>query len=323
MPLGTVAVTGASGFIGRHIADEASRRGHRVIYGGLRRGGNGPEWRLGDLREVADARRFLDGVDTVFHCAALVGTLLFKMSNPAVVMTDNLRMTMTLLEACALAGTRRVILFSSAEVYVGDHAIFSEENGFDGEPSPGNAGYVWSKRMSEKAAQLAAQQYGFDLAVIRPNNIFGPGDDYALETARAIPAMIARGLAGEDLVVWGDGSQRRSFLYIDDLVDASLEIAERGLNQGAINLSATEEVSLYDLALTVSQLAGARSRILLDDTKPAGPGTRRISVDKAVRLIGYAPQISLRQGIERCIDDLRAAATPRMSIMAFTERPSQ
>ncbi len=304
-PLRTIAVSGASGFIGGHVAHEAEVRGYRVIRGGFRRARAGSGWRIADLRVPQEALAFVSDADAVIHCAALVGTMISKMRNPATLMSDNLRMTMNLAESLVPVGAHRLVLVSSAEIYAGNSDTFEEGDGFTGTPNGPNVGYVWSKRMSEVFAELAARQYDFDLGVVRPNNVFGPGDDYAAETARAVPAMLFRALTGKDIILWGDGSQIRSFLYVADLARAILDVTESGVNQGAINVGSTEYVKLEDLACLIVDKCASSSRIQRDPTKPAGPLRRLVSTAKAERLIGFSPQFSLAQGIDLCVADAR------------------
>ena len=315
-PLKVVAVSGASGFIGAHVAQEAENRGYKVIRGYHNRKFAGDGWRRADLRIPEEAHDFIKGADTVIHCAALVGTLVFKMQQPAKIMADNIRMTTNLVEAMPLVKAKRLVFLSSAEIYTGENTLFEEADGFIGSPNGANAGYVWSKRAAEAYVELAARQYGVDVGIVRPSNIFGPGDDYETSSARAIPSMIINALTGKDLVIWGDGLQERSFLYITDLSKAIMDVAERGLNQGPINLGSLEYIRLRDLASLVVSLTEGSSSIIFDHTMPPGPSRRAVGVSKARELISFSPSVNLAQGIAKCVADARA----RLSLAPLPEK---
>ncbi len=300
-----VAVTGASGFIGGALADELHRRGYRVRGGSFQRKPAAPyEIVQTDLADSRGIDRLLDGCDTVFHAAALVGTLDYKRENPATIASSNVRCTLNVFDSCVRSGASRCVLLSSTELYSGD-GPYVEDSGFRGLPDSSNDGYVWSKRFSEIAAGLFSRQHGIDSAVLRLDNIYGPGEQRGRGPLRAIPAMIKRALAGEDLTVWGDGSQTRSFLFIDDAVDALIVSGTATPNAGPINLSSPETISVYDLAQLILKLTASRARIVLDPARPSGPPARIISTEKAQAVLGFQPKIDLREGITRCIASFR------------------
>ncbi len=295
-----VAVTGCSGFVGGAIALELHNRGYQVRGGYRDRKPAVPyDTVQGNLCEPAAAGRLLEGCDTVFHAAALVGTLNYKRDNPATIASVNIQTTLNVLDGCIRANVGRCVFLSSTEIY-GQHGVATEEDGFLGNPDSKNDGYVWSKRYGEIALDLFSRQFGLKWSAIRLDNIYGPGERDA-KSLRAIPAMIEKALAGEDLVVWGDGSQERSFLYIDDAVEGIVASARDEVENGPINLSSPERISILDLAKLIIELTGGHAGMVLDSTRPAGPHVRTVGVEKARRILGFSPKVELKEGVRRCV----------------------
>ena len=172
-----------------------------------------------------------------------------------------------------------------------------------GSPDSKNDGYVWSKRYGEIALDLYARQFGLKWSAIRLDNIYGPGEQDGAKPLRAIPAMIQKALSGEDLVVWGDGSQARSFLYIDDAVDGIVASAAGDVENGPINLSSPERISILNLAKLIIELTGRRTGMIMDSAHPAGPPVRAISIEKARKVLGFSPKVDLKEGVTRCVAD--------------------
>jgi len=304
-----VAVTGSSGFVGGALANQLHTRGFEVRGGYLSHEPHGTfDFVQADLCDRTAAERLIAGCDTVFHTAALVGTLVYKRQNPATIASQNVASTLNVLEAAVRSGAERVVFISSTEVYLGD-GPFLEVSGLDGLPAVDNDGYVWSKRFAEVALGLFSRQHGLGASILRLDNVYGAGEPSEGPHVRAIPAMIRRALAGEDLVIWGDGKQRRSFLYIDDVVDAIIASASLTGSDGPINLSSPESVTIGGLARLILELTQATSKLVVDPARPGGPPDRPVDIAKAQRLLGFRPKVALRDGIARSIAALTHGAT--------------
>ena len=300
-PLGRCLVTGVSGVVGagllRHLLSEGE---DAVGVVGTRLPPADLSARAVDLRERTAVREALRGVHTVFHAAARVGTAVYKASNPATVFAENLTMTLNVLDAAVQNDVKRVVYFSSAEIYAAAREPFEEDEGFLGSPPPGPEGYIWAKRMCEKAGEFFSRQYGIGWSVLRPNNVYGP-DEQGDDNGRVVAVMCAHALRGEDIVLWGDGSQRRSFLFSSDLARAARLSALHGVDAGPVNVAGSEETTLSSLAELVIELAGTRSRVVCDQTKPSGAPTRRVDTSRARALLGFEPRVTLRDGIRSCL----------------------
>lgn len=258
----TVLITGGLGFIGSHFVEELAAAGAEVIccY---------RTWHDAMVRAlpVADRVRLVhldlcDGaetqsafkytaptIDTIVHCAALDGNAAFKAAHPAEILDANLRMTLNVLHSARDQGVEEVVLLSSAEAYAQpDHP------GAEREDPPlltwSQNGYVLSKLVGEVVADLFRRQYEMNVFIARTTNVYGPRDNLHRGTNRVIPTMLDRVRSGQEIEIWGDGSQRRTFLYVTDLVRATLQMIE-SRKYPTFNVGSGEPVSILDLARTV------------------------------------------------------------------------
>ena len=319
-----VLVTGGSGFIGSHVVRALVRQGAHV-----RASCTSVDkcYRLADLQdrveivaadlcEPHDAERVCRGQDAVISLAHSDGSLAFKRSRPAYLFRRNMLITLNLLDAAAQQGIKRFLLTSSSEIYPLDAPVpTAEHQTFFGPADRPNDGYVWSKRMSELATTLFAHEYGITVVVARPSNIYGPDDDFEPARGRVISSFIRQALADEPIVIWGDGGQIRSFLYVEDLAAGILALAEKGRQGDAVNF-AGEEISIGDLASLVVRLCGSSSVIRFEPDKPAGPRNRSFDSTIAAHLLGFHPSVPLETGLVRTIAALRSTATPQVAAAA-------
>jgi nucleoside-diphosphate-sugar epimerase len=218
-----------------------------------RRGG--VETRVGDLRDPAAAARAAAGHEVVLHLAARVGGIAYNIGHPASLFRDNLAAYMKVLDAARTAGVARFLVASSACVYPRACSVPAPESeGFLDRPEPSNEGYGWSKRMEEFLGESYAREYGMDIRIARPYNAYGPRDDFHPETSHVIPGFIRTIIAGRGpLVVWGDGTATRSFLYVSDLVRGLMAVAERSPSAAPIDIGPSEEVTIRELARSSSK----------------------------------------------------------------------
>lgn len=312
-----VAVLGGAGFVGSHLVERLVARGAsvRVVTRSASRARRflGPvlpklEVVEADCGDAVSVRRAVRASDVVFHLAATVAGIAVNRRRPAHMFASNARLIVPVLDACVGEGVRRFVYVSSACVYPPDAPVpTTEEFGSAGEPEETNLGYGWAKRIGEIAARLYAAEYGLSAAVIRPYNAYGPRDDFEPESAHVIPSLIRRAVnePGDALVVWGSGTQTRSFLYVEDLADGLVLAAEHAPDASPINLGSEEEVRIGDLARLVVELAGNDKEIVFDTTKPDGQPRRRPDLSRARATLGFTAGTSLREGLERTIQYYR------------------
>jgi GDP-L-fucose synthase len=316
-----VLVAGGSGFVGSHLVERLVEAGARVTA----TASTEPTLRrflapvldrvtaaVGDLCDLAHARRTLRGHDVGMHLAARVGGVAYNVAHPASLFRDNLQPFLSVMEAARLESTPRLLVTSSACVYPRDASVPTPEGeGFLGVPEATNDGYGWAKRMEEFVADAYAREFGLDVCVARPVNTYGPRDDFDPRTGHVVPALIRRVLGGETpLRVWGDGTATRSFLYVDDLVRGLMAVVERARQREAINIATDEEVSIADLARLVVRLAGRDVPIEFDAARPSGQPRRLCDTTCARTRLGFKAEVPLGEGVARTIAWYRAHAAP-------------
>ena len=314
-----VLVAGGAGFVGSHLVElllKTAPRARVTVAGSItavvRRNLKAvlKKVRLvkADLRDLSACRRACRGQDVVLNLAAKVGGVHYNSVHHASLFRDNMLLAMSMIEAARLENVKRYLVVSSACVYPRDCAIPTPESeGFRGRPETTNEGYGWAKRMAEYLGKAYADEYGMSVAVARPYNAYGPRDDFGPERSHVIAALVRRACEGEDpLVVWGDGRATRSFLYVEDFARGLLEVAERGPSGEPLNVGADEEVSIKDLALMIARLAGNGARLRFVPSKPSGQPRRRCDAAKIRKMLGFAPRVSLEEGLARTIAWYRA-----------------
>lgn len=314
-----VLVTGGGGFIGSHLAEMLLAAGARVRVADLseekarRHLGaafSGVELFPGDLADLETSLRACRGMEAVMHLAAHVGGVGYNSAHPATLYYANTVMNARVMEAAVRSGVERYLCVSSACVYPRESSVPTpEEEGFLSDPEPTNLGYGWAKRSAEAQARCYVREHPMRIAIVRPYNAYGPRDNFRPENSHVIAALIRRVLEKEDpLVVWGDGSQSRSFVYAADIARGMMLALEKYPEADPVNLGSDEEITIGELASLVCSLAGARTRLVFDPSRPSGQARRRASTAKAKRLLGYEALVPLREGLKRTIEWYRRAA---------------
>ncbi|MFA6092461.1 MAG: NAD-dependent epimerase/dehydratase family protein [Elusimicrobiota bacterium] len=309
-----VLVTGGAGFIGSHVVELLSAAGRGVKVTAADDMSNGrkenlsaaPDVRLetADLKDFDACRRVCEGQEIVLHLAARVGGVGFNVAHPGTMFRENMLLAGNMIEAARLAGVERFLMVSSACVYPRFCTIPTPEGeGFKDWPEDTNDGYGWAKRMAEFQAMAYKREFGMRFALVRPYNTYGPRDHFDPETSHVIPALIRRVLSGEDPIrVWGDGTQTRAFLYVEDAARGMLECTERFAECDPVNLGADEEITIRDLIAAVMELCGSRARVEFDVSRPAGQPRRNCDTRKAFEKTGFRAKVHLREGLARSIE---------------------
>ena len=299
-------VTGGAGFIGSHIAEALVERGDEVrVLDDLSTGKlqnlagfrERIEFFKGDIRDRGTCRRAMEGVETVFHEAAL-SSVPKSVADPILNDEVNVRGTLNVLLAARDAGVGSLVLASSSAVY-GDDRAASKVEGREGKPlSP----YGVSKLVGEKYGQVFHALYGLNAVALRYFNVFGPRQDPASEYAAVIPAFITRMLRGERPTVYGDGEQSRDFIYVGDVVRANLAAAVSGVASGeAVNVACGAGTTINALVEALNGVLGT-SLEARHAAPRAGDALRSTAdISKARRLMGYGPSVSFSEGLRRTV----------------------
>ena len=295
-------VTGGGGFLGSHLVERLERAGHDVVVA-RRRDYDLTSWEDAD-RLFRDARPEL-----VFHLAAEVGGIGANQANPGRYWFANLMMGAHVLELARRYDVKKVVLAGTVCAYPKHTEVpFREEELWDGFPEETNAPYGVAKKAILMGAQAYRDQYGTDAIFLLPANLYGPRDNFDLETSHVIPALIRKMVDAEDeVVLWGDGSPSREFLYVDDCAEGLLLAAERYDGREPVNLGTGVETTIEELAETIKELTGFRGDIVWDTSRPNGQPRRSLDASKAEALFGFRARTPLREGLERTIAWYRAS----------------
>ena len=311
----TIIVSGGMGFIGSHFVEELVSAHANVICLYHKQPVKMPKYSDGvsyarvDLANYEELNTFCKtidaNVDAFIHCAALDGNTQFKLEHAAEILDANNRFASNVLKVCNESGIHKVSLLSSAEIYPSDVAgSITESDDYHKYPCHTDNGYVLSKIFSEMLAGLYSKKYNMDICIPRPTNVYGPRDSFDATTNRVIPAMIRKVSMGETVEIWGDGKQTRSFIYVKDLVHATLAAIEKGV-VGPINMATKDQTSILDLASYITKEYEAENLIRLDKSKPVGVKSRLLDVSRMYSIIDFEP-LSIKDGLESTVSWYRA-----------------
>jgi GDP-L-fucose synthase len=298
--MNNVLVTGGAGFLGSHLVNRLHAAGVEPFV--ARR-------QAYDLTRQDDTARLFAHArpDLVFHLAAEVGGIGANQANPGRYWFANVAIGSNVLEESRKAGVEKLVLLGTVCAYPKFAPTpFSEDDLWDGYPEETNAPYGIAKKSLLVGAQGYRAQYGLNAIYLLPVNLYGPGDNFDLETSHVIPALIRKMTdvtehSDGEIVLWGDGSPTREFLYVEDCAEALVLAAERYDDPEPINLGSGEEIAIRDLAELVADVTGFSGEIVWDTEKPNGQPRRRLDVSRAERLFSFRAQTPLREGLERTV----------------------
>jgi GDP-L-fucose synthase len=298
-----VLVTGGGGFLGSYVVRRLRDEGHTVVV---------PRRREFDLTDGDDADRLFRASrpEVVFHLAAEVGGIGANRANPGRYWYANLMMGAHVLEQSRLHGVDKLVVLGTVCAYPKFAPVpFKEEDLWNGYPEETNAPYGVAKKSILVGAQSYREQYGLDSIFLLPANLYGPRDNFDLETSHVIPGLIRKMLdSPKRVTLWGDGSPTREFLYVDDCVEGITLAAERYDGADPVNLGTGAEISIRELAEVIAELTGFDGEIEWDTSMPNGQPRRSLDAGRARKLFGFEARTPLREGLERTIAWYRAHA---------------
>jgi len=301
-------VTGAGGFIGHHLVSYLVDRGYYVRGVDIKPPDYEPsrahEFQLLDLRIQENNDRAVDGIDEVYGLAANMGGIGFIETHKAEIVRDNTLINLNSIEAARAAGVSRYLYTSSACIYPAylqdktDVAPLREEEAYPAEPEDG---YGWEKLYMERVCRHYREDFGLETRVVRFHNIFGPLGTYDGGREKS-PAAICRKVAlakdGDEIEVWGDGQQTRSYCYIDDCVEGIYRLMRSDYRE-PLNLGQDRMVSINELVDIVAQIAGKTINRRYDLTKPQGVRGRNSDNTRLREVLKWQPAISLEEGLAK------------------------
>ncbi|MTT30901.1 NAD-dependent epimerase/dehydratase family protein [Terrilactibacillus sp. BCM23-1] len=296
-----IVVTGGAGFLGKHVVKRLKDEGCKFIFV--------PRSKDFNLTKEAEIIRMLHTFDPdiVIHLAAVVGGIGANQKNPGKFFYENLIMGAQLMELSRVYGVEKFVAIGTICSYPKFTPVpFLEENLWEGYPEETNAPYGLAKKMMLVQSQAYRDQYGFNSIFLLPVNLYGPGDNFDLETSHVIPAMIRKFVEakqnGESKVtLWGSGQATREFLYVEDAAD-SIVLATKYYNQSdPINIGSGHDTSIKKLAETIQVLTGFEGDVVWDTSKPDGQPKRRLDVQKAKEAFGFTAKTNLLVGLQKTL----------------------
>lgn len=294
-----VFVAGNRGLVGSAIVRNLICKGYKNIYAA-------PRTHF-DLRDQNNVEKYFEvnQPEYVFLAAAKVGGIKANSDYPAQFIRDNLQIQTNVIDAAYRHGVNKLLFLGSSCIYpkFASQPI-TEDQFMTGTLEPTNDAYAIAKIAGIRMCQAYYQQYGFKAISLMPTNLYGPNDNFDLETSHVLPAMIAKfhnalnHSENWEVKLWGDGSAMREFLHVDDLAEACYTCMQEYDEDGHINIGTGEDVTIKQLAEIIADVVGYDRYINWDATKPNGTPRKVLNVDK-IKSLGWQPKISLREGIEK------------------------
>ena len=302
-----VCVTGGDGFLGSYVLEKLSERGASQVFV--------PKIEEYNIVEPEAVKRLLADAnpDLILHLAANVGGIGANQARPAEFFYDNLMMGVQLMHEAWKAGVSKFVAIGTVCAYPKFTPVpFREETLWDGYPEETNAPYGLAKKMLLVQSESYRQQYNFNSLFLIPVNLYGPGDNFNLETSHVIPALIRKCFEAQDrgddeIVVWGDGSPTREFLYAADAAEGILLAAEGYNSSDPVNLGSGEEISIKDLVTKIVEFTGFEGRLVWDTSRPNGQPRRGLDTSRAKERFGFQAQVKLEEGLKRTVEWYREA----------------
>jgi GDP-L-fucose synthase len=297
-----VLVTGGAGFLGTPVVVQLQARGAQDVFV--------PRSRDYDLTELEAIRQLLadSKPDVVIHLAALAGGIGANRARPGEFFYKNLMMGAQLMHESYATGVEKFVGIGTVCAYPKFVPVpFREEDLWQGYPEETNAPYGLAKKMLLVQGQAYRDQYGFNAIHLLPVNLYGPGDNFDLESSHVIPALIRKSLEAkargdEAIVAWGTGAPTREFLYVDDAAEGIVLAAERYDGAEPVNLGSSFEISIRRLLETIVELTGFKGDIVWDTSKPDGQPRRKLDVSRARDYFGFEARTPFEVGLRKTID---------------------
>ena len=292
-----VYVAGNTGLVGSAIVRKLHWKGYTNILSSPSK-----SW---DLRNQMDVERFfrVNEPEYVYLAAAKVGGIGANAYYPGHFIYDNLMIQTNVIHAARKFGVKKLLFLGSSCIYpkFAEQPI-TEDQLLGGYLEPSNDAYAVAKIAGIKMCQAYRKQYGFNAISLMPTNLYGPNDNYDLDSSHVLPAMIRKFHEAKDKVtLWGNGSAMREFLYVDDLAEAAFKCMVDYDSEDIINVGTGKDITIKDLAETIADVVGFKGEIVWDTSKPNGTPRKVLNVDK-IKSLGWKPKLSLREGIQKTYD---------------------
>jgi len=304
-----ILLTGGAGFLGSFVVEKLKAKGASTENIKI------PRSKEMDLRYWGNCVEAVKGIDIVIHLAGKAGGIGYNQKYPATLFYDNAIMSIQLMEAGRQEGVEKFVTVGTICIYPKFTSIpFKEEDLWNGYPEETNAAYGLAKKMTLVQSQAYRQQHGFNSIFLIPVNLYGPRDNFDLESSHVIPALVRKFTEAvrnrESVVeVWGTGNASREFLYVEDAAEAILLATEKYNRPEPVNIGAGSEIKIKDLAELIAELTGFAGEIRWDKSKPDGQPRRYVDTRKAEKEFGFKATKDLREGLKRTIEYYQSLIT--------------
>jgi len=297
-----ILLTGGAGFLGRWVYKELIKKGaskNKITI---------PRSKADDLLRLSNIKKLVQDKDIVIHLAGLVGGIGFNQANPARMVYENLEMGVHLMEEARKAGVAKLVVLGTICCYPKFAPVpFREKDLWNGYPEETNAPYGLAKKMLLVMSQAYRQQYGFNSIFLLPVNLYGPGDNFKLQSSHVIPALIrkiheAQQKGKKSVTVWGTGKATREFLYVADAARGIVLATEKYNQPEPVNLGAGFEISIKDLVEKIARIMNFKGKIIWDKTKPDGQPRRCLDVSQAKKYFGFTAKTNFDDGLRQTIN---------------------
>ena len=311
-----IVVTGGAGFLGEHLMRRLQTLGCRDVFV--------PTYPECDLTRSDDVERLFveHRPEVLIHLAAVVGGIGANRANPGRFFYDNAIMGIQLIEAARRHEVEKAVVLGTICAYPKfTPAPFREEDLWNGYPEETNAPYGIAKKALLVQCQAYREQYGMNAVFLLPVNLYGPGDNFDLESSHVIPALIRKcadavDQGRDEIVLWGDGSPTREFLYVEDAAEGIVLATERYDKPDPVNLGSGMEISIRDLAAKIAGITGFSGRIVWDATQPNGQPRRCLDVSRAEREFGFRARTPFDHGLRKTIEWYQSNRLPGLQVAA-------
>lgn len=297
-----VSITGGEGFLGSHLVNNLKQKNPKEIMVVSH-----SEY---DLVNGSDVKKMYkdQNPDIVFHLAATVGGIGVNQRNPGKFFYENAVMNLQVIHNAYLTNVEKIVSIGTVSIYPENSPIpFKEKNIWNGYPQEDNAPYGIAKRIMHTHSLSYRKQYDFNSIMVILTNLYGPNDNFNVDTSHVIAALIRRFYEAKknnekEVVVWGDGNSTRDFCYIEDIANGIILAGEKYNESTPLNLASGKETTIKELVEIIKAQMKFEGNIVWDKNMPVGPNRRNISIDLARNKINYNPKYSLEEGIKKTID---------------------
>ena len=297
-----IVVTGGAGFLGKHLLNRLAKTGCRQV--------SAPTHKEYDLTRIDSIENLFQEKrpEVLIHMAAVVGGIGANRENPGRYFYENAIMGIQLIEAARRFGIEKTVVLGTICAYPKFTPVpFREETLWDGYPEETNAPYGLAKKMMLVQCQAYREQYAMNAIYLLPVNLYGPGDNFDLESSHVIPALVRKCVeavraGSKEIVLWGDGSPTREFLYVEDAVEGIFLATESYNKSDPVNLGSGVEISIRDLSTKIAELTGFTGKIVWNTSKPNGQPRRCLDVTRAEREFSFKAATPFDEGLRKTID---------------------